>query len=90
VAKYQPKVWVTPHNSLPWFVLVKFGYDERLVSYLKKVPGAKWLPEPKLWQFPVELVPSLKSEAEQYGFVVSVSGARGADSSASPAPTLDP
>lgn len=55
-----------PH-PLPYFLLAKFRYHEKLKNWIKAIPGSKWIPGTKEWRVPIEMKGPIILAAQKAG-----------------------
>ena len=56
----------------PWFVPVKFPFNEELRKWMRAVPGFDWDKEARVWQVPIEMLEPLVEKARALGVRVEV------------------
>lgn len=66
VPKVAPSVNTVTYNGD--LFIIQFGYRENIVKAVKKIPGARWMPDPKYWTAPVTSIDEVKQFCQDLGF----------------------
>lgn len=67
----------TQHHQSPWFVWVRFPYNDVIKNFIKDVPGTLWDKVMRAWLVPLEMVYEVAEVAAEEGYDIDMNDVRG-------------